>query len=480
MKCVSIIRLLVWAIIGLLFSITPMSPDVAAAQAVTEKQKRPNVLFIAVDDLNDWIGCLGGHPDAKTPNIDRLAARGVLFANNHCAAPACNPSRVALLSGVRPSTSGVYLNPHPWRKALANVTTMPRHFMKNDYHVIGCGKVYHGAWKDPTGWHEYLEQGSDPFPKGRPINGLARTAHFDWGPVDVKDDQMDDHRMVSWAVEQLGKKHDKPLFLACGIYRPHLPWYVPNEYFQQYPADSLTLPVVRNDDLDDVPPIGRQMAKSRGDHRRVIQSGNYHRAVQGYLASMAFADRQVGRLLDALDKSPEADNTIVILWGDHGWHLGEKLHWRKFSLWEEATRCPLMLVVPGLTPSGEVCRRSVSLLDIYPTLVELCGLPVPAHLEGDSFTSLLRRPDSPWNRPVVTTHGRENHAVRDQRWRYIRYRDGTEELYDHQNDPQEWTNLADKAEFSGIKTRLAQSLPTVNAADVPRPGRKKAAKQTTN
>jgi len=304
---------------------------------------RPNVLFIAIDDLNDWTGCLGGHPDVKTPNIDRLAARGVLFENAFCSAPACNPSRTSLMHGILPSTSGIYLNPQPWREPLKGKVTLEQHFQANGYTTIGRGKIYHGggsksAYFDPSGWDDYVPKGGDPAPPKRPVNGIPGAAHFDWGPVDVPDREMDDHKVSVWIAQQLAKKRDKPFFLACGFFRPHLPWYVPRKYFDLYPEGQITLPNVKDDDLDDVPPIGRKMARPTGDHKRVLEHKQWRKAVQGYLASITFVDACVGRVLDALDRSPHAKNTIIVLWGDHGWHLGEKLHWRKFALWEPTPR----------------------------------------------------------------------------------------------------------------------------------------------
>ena len=442
------------------------------------EEAKPNVLFIAVDDLNDWIGCLGGHPDARTPNIDRLAARGVLFTRAYCAAPACNPSRVALMTGIRPSTSGVYHNSNPWRPALPKAVTIPQHFMAHGYAALGGGKIYHGRYPDKASWNSYFKKGADPKPAKVPANGIPRTAHFDWGPVDATDEEMNDTKVTSWAIETLKKKHDKPFFLACGIFRPHLPWYVPRKYFDMFPLDSITLPRVKDGDLDDVPPPGRRIARPEGDHRKVTESNNWRRAVQGYLASIAFADVQVGRLIDALDASDYAKNTVVVLWGDHGWHLGEKRHWRKFTLWEEATRAPLLFVAPGVTKAAGRSGRTVDFVDVYPTLAELCGLPPRKELEGRSLVPLLRDPSAAWDRPALTTHGRNNHSVRTERWRFIRYADGSEELYDHDADPMEWTNLAGNTDFAGVKEKLAAHLPKVNVPEAPRdPGKRKRKKK---
>lgn len=438
--------------------------------AAADRPKKMNVLFIAIDDLNDWTSFLGGYPNVKTPNLQRLADRGVLFTRAYCAAPACNPSRAALLCGIRPSTSGVYLNSNPWRPQLPTAVTLPQLFMAHGYKVWGCGKIFHGAFEDPQSWEEYFYRPGDPSPEVRPANGIPNTAHFDWGPVTVDDEAMGDTRVTDWALDFLGKEHDRPFFLAVGLFRPHLPWYVPQKYFDEYPLSGVVLPKVKEDDLDDVPPIGRRMARPQGDHAKVLATNNWEKAVQGYLASITYADGQVGRLLDALDRRPDKDRTIVVLWTDHGWHLGEKLHWRKFTLWEEAGRVPLVFVVPGLTEPGVRCGRTVSLMDIYPTLADLCGLPVGEHLEGVSLRPLLKNPEAAWDRPALTTHGFQNHAVRSERWRYIRYSDGTEELYDHENDPMEWTNLAGDPKYDQVKQQLAQWLPKVNTPEGPRAG----------
>jgi arylsulfatase A-like enzyme len=439
-----------------------------------ERQKaRPNVLFMAIDDLNDWIGCLGGHPDVKTPNLDRLASRGVLFTHAYCSAPACNPSRASLMTGILPSISGVYHNPDPWRESpvLKGAVTLPQHFMAHGYRVVGGGKIYHGGFPDPPSWQEYFpdqknNKPDDPLPEGRPLNGIPNAAHFDWGPVAAEDKDMGDWKVADWAIGDLGKKHDKPFFLGCGFFRPHLPWYVPKKYFDMYPADQVTLPSIKEDDLDDVPPMGRRMARPEGDHRKVIDHNQWRKAVQGYLASITFVDACVGRVIDALDKSDYKDNTIVVLWSDHGWHLGEKLHWRKFALWEEATHNVLMVVAPGITRPGQRCSRPVSLLDIYPTLIELCDLKLKPELHGRSFVPLLKAPAGAWDRPALTTHGKDNHSLRSERWRYIRYSDGSEELYDHGNDELEWTNLAGDPKYAEVKKELIRWLPKENAPEV--------------
>jgi arylsulfatase A-like enzyme len=451
-------------------AVAVLSPREAPAQTTAP---RPNVLFIAIDDLNDWIGCLGGHPQVKTPNLDRLAGRGVLFSRAYCSAPACNPSRASLMTGVLPSTSGVYLNGQPWRPVMKDVTPLQESFKRAGYDVLGRGKIYHHGRGEEffteSGWDTYIPKSGDPLPPTRPVSGIPKTSHFDWGPVSAPNTQMDDTKVTDWCIEQLSRSRQRPLFLACGLFRPHLPWYVPQEWFDLYPLEDIVLPTVNDDDLADIPLAGRRMARPERDHHNVNKHGQWRQAVQGYLASISFTDWNVGRLLDALDQSPYKDNTLIVLWGDHGWHLGEKLHWRKFALWEEATHAPLMFVVPSLTPVGRVCQRPVSFADIYPTLKDICRLPAPSQeLEGVSLRPLLAAPEASWERPALTTHGRGNHSVRSEKWRYIRYSDGSEELYDEEKDPLEWTNLAGEAEWSEVKVRLSAWLPKTNAPDAPK------------
>ena len=440
--------------------------------------ERPNVLFIAVDDLNDWIEPLGGHPQARTPHLARLARRSTLFAKAYTAAPACNPSRAALMTGIAPFKSGVYNNNQAWRPAMREAVTLPQAFMSNGYWAGGAGKIYHGVYPDPPSWNEFwpsktLQREADPKPAALPANGIPGTGNFDWGALDDDVAEMSDFKVARWVADKLRQRHDKPFFLACGIFRPHLPWHVPRNYLDRFPAASVRLPTVFNGDLSDVPAAGLRMARPERDHARVVEHGQWAGAVRSYLASVNFADDMIGMVLDALDESGYADSTVVVLWGDHGWHLGEKHHWRKFALWEEATRVPLLIAAPPGTPglpegtrSGAVSPRPVNLLDIYPTLLELAGLEPQPGLDGRSLVPLLRNPELPWQ-PAVTTHGRLNHAVRSDDFRYIRYADGTEELYDHRVDPMEWTNLAGDELYAAAKRKLSRWLPETNAPEAP-------------
>lgn len=440
--------------------LTFFKTDPASAQ----QKEKYNVLFIAVDDMNDWVGPFGGYPGIKTPNIDKLAKKGVVFQRAYCSAPACNPSRASLLTGIRPSTSGVYHNNQPWRPVLPDAVTIPQYFTANGYEVKGAGKIFHNSFNDPASWPTYFDVPHSPEPPKVPVNGFA---NLDWSPVDVKDEDMGDFKVVNQGIEFFNKKHEKPFFLAIGLTRPHLPWYVPQKYFDQYPLSEIKLPKVIQNDLADVPEAGVKIAKPQSDHKFITEHRHWEKAIQGYLASNTFSDGQIGRLLDGLEKSAYAKNTIIVFFGDHGWHLGEKEHWRKFALWEEASRVPFIIYAPGISALNGVSNRTVNLMDIYPTLIELCQLPEKKGLEGRSVAPLLKNPAAKWEYPSVTTHGLGNHAVRSEKFRYIKYEDGSEELYDHDADPQEFKNLAKDEKYAAVKKELIKSLPKVNAKNAP-------------
>lgn len=432
-----------------------------AMTAGARAAQRPNVLLIAVDDLNNNLGCYG-HAIVKSPNLDRLAARGVRFTRSYCAAPVCNPSRAALMSGLRPFSSGVYENDDDWRTVISPQLTLVTAFRHAGYYTAGAGKIYHEGWPRRAEWDDYLEKpGNDPKPEGRDGVGGIKFA-----PLDCRDEDLREWKIVKYGIDQLQKKHDKPLLLTIGLHKPHMPWNVPRKYYDMHPLDKIELPGVQDDDLADIPPSGVRMAKPDGDHRAILESGRWKDAVQGYLAAVSYADAMIGRLIDALDASAYRDNTIIVLWGDHGWHLGEKQHWRKFALWEEATRAPLIWVVPGLTKSNTVCDRTVDFMTIYPTLTDLAGIATPKHVEGRSIRTLLADPRAAWTEPALTTYGFKNHAVRTEGWRYIRYANGDEELYDESQDPYEWTNLAADPKLASRKAELAGLVTTKDTPDV--------------
>ena len=445
-----------------ILALIPVVAVLRLAPAHAADNARPNVLFIAVDDLNDWVGCLGGHPQAKTPNMDALAARGVNFTRAYCASPVCNPSRTALMTGLRSSTTGVYGNANDRANSpAANVVPLNSHFQNHGYYVAGAGKIYHGDADQWGEWDDYAKsRGGDLSPAAGASDGVDGIR---FAPIDAKDEDMHDFHTVEYCLEQLRRKHDKPFFLACGLHKPHMAWNVPKKYYDMFPLDKIELPKVLESDLDDVPEAGKRMAHPEGDHAAILKSGRWKDAVQGYLAAGAFCDAMVGRLMKGFDECAYKDNTIIVFWGDHGWHLGEKQHWRKFALWEEATRAPLFFAGPGVPKSRATCGRPVDFMSIYPTLCDLAQLPTPKHVEGISVAPLLKDPTATWDRPALTTHGKQNHAVRSERWRYIRYADGGEELYDHEADPLEWKNLAQDATYARVKTDLAKWFPTTDA-----------------
>ena len=444
-----------------------MSLSISGGAAET----RPNVLLIAIDDMNDWVGCLGGHPNTHTPNIDRLAKRGTLFTNAHCQAPICNPSRTSIMYGLRPSTSGVYKNaPKPWTVAeLNNHVTMPRWFARNGYFTATAGKLYHGSGL-PNGDFDLV--GPRPGQRLKLDRQIRqdlpnRTSKlWDFGPQDHDETLFQDHIDASWAIEQLQQKYDQPLFLTVGFYRPHVPFYAPTRIFKNHLLADTTLPSVKLNDRNDLPQVATTVTHNSAPpaHSWFVEHNAWKPAVQAYLACIQWTDEQVGRLLDALDQSPHADNTIVVLYSDHGFHLGEKQRWTKFSLWERSTHVPFIIDAPGL-PGGQNCSRPTELLSVYPTLAELCELPANSDVEGRSLLPLLKNQHAAWPHLALTTHGLNNHAVRADRYRYIRYHDGAEELYDMQHDPNEWANLVSdniSVEHRMIIKGLASRLPKVN------------------
>ena len=442
---------------------------VAGAAAEVE---RPNVLLIAIDDLNDWVGCLDGHPQAKTPNIDRLARRGTLFTNAHCQGPICGPSRASFLSGLYPHTTGIYDQPDGSLGADSKFvgSLIPHYFARHGYITMAVGKITHGIPLSKVFSKAGPKGNSGPKPKERFHYHLPDVpwtgTQTDWGAYPDSDRKMPDYQTADWAIAQLDASHTKPFFLAVGFRRPHVPLYVPEKWFEHFPLDQIELPTVRNDDLNDVPEIGRRLHEvpkyPKLDFLQRDDNRQFKLCVQAYLACTTFVDHQVGRVLAALEKSRHARDTVVVLFSDHGYHIGEKDRVCKHSLWEEATRVPLVIVRPGDT-GGRQCAEPVGLIDLYPTLTDLCGLPPESSNEGHSLRSLLDNQNSTWRPAILTTYARGNHALRSSRYRYIRYEDGSEELYDHAVDPNEWTNLAGRGNARPIIEEFRRQLPTSNA-----------------
>jgi arylsulfatase A-like enzyme len=443
---------------------------ITAAQAAEEKRK-PNILFIAIDDQNDWIGCLGGHKLAVTPNIDRLAQRGTLFTNAHCQAPLCNPSRTSLMLGLRPTTTGIY-GLAPWFRTLPewqDRVTLPQYFREHGYKTYSAGKIYHGNVRGKDRGQEFDVVGPNggvgvkPPKKLIPPAPMGNHPLMDWGVFPHQDEDKGDYQVASWAVEQLEKMpKDEPFFLSAGFFLPHVPCYATQKWFDLYPDDDSVLPIVHERDRDDTPRFSWYLHWNLPEPRLkwVRENNQWRNLVRSYLACVSFTDSQVGRILDALVESGHADNTIVVLWGDHGWHLGEKLITGKNTLWERSTRVPLVFAGPGVERGR--CGQPVELLDIYPTLVGLAGLPPRADLEGHSLLPQLKNAaaERPW--PAITSHNQGNHGIRSLRWRYIRYADGSEELYDLAKDPHEWDNLAGESQYTAVLEEHRRWLPKID------------------
>lgn len=428
----------------------------------------PNVLFLSIDDLNDWPAVLAGHPDAKTPNIDRLARRGTLFTDAHCQFPLCGPSRASVMTGMLPSTLGItdHLQDDEV-KALAEQWNSPllhEAFAQAGYKTMAVGKLFHQHV--PTGSVD-MSGGREPFgPRPKPAyNWRSVKTSTDWYPWPSTDEETADYRTSQWAIERLREEHDRPFLLMAGFLRPHVPWFAPPQWFDmQRDAADITLPAYRADDWADIPDYAPIVAVEPQYPTTdwAIENEEWANIVRAYLACISFVDHQVGRVLDALDASPYANNTVIVLWSDHGYHIGEKGLFKKVTLWERSTKVPLMFAGPGV-PAGQVVNQPTQLLDIYPTLLALGNLPANAKLEGNNLRPLMEDPAMPWPHAAVTTLRAANHTAVTPEYRYIRYADGSEELYDRAADPHEWNNLASDPTLDSIKEKMAQLLP----ADTP-------------
>ncbi|MBM3882301.1 MAG: sulfatase [Verrucomicrobia bacterium] len=438
-------------------------------------QARPNVLFIAIDDLNDWVGCLGGHPQAQTPHLDRLAARGTLFLNAHIQSPLCNPCRASVLTGLRPSTTGIYgLRPGLRDvEATRHAVTLPQYFARHGYFTACFGKVHHdGSIPPRLHTNEFNVWGPAPgipVPPTKFVQTPDAIRAMDWGVFPTDDRDQADWKIAEAAIAQLNSlPPNQPFFLAVGFRLPHVPCFASQKWFDLYPPeDQIVLPQVLADDRADVPEFAWYLHWKLPEPRLswLEQANQWRPLVRAYLASTTFMDSQIGRLLDALDALPARDRTVVVLWSDHGWHLGEKAITGKNTLWERSTRVPLIFAGPGVAQGR--CAQPVELLDLYPTLVEWCGLPSRTGLEGHSLVPQLKDPRTPRPWPAITTHNVGNHAIRSEHWRYIRYADGSEELYDRRVDPHEWTNLARDPQHAAVLRDHARWLPKLDASPAP-------------
>ena len=437
--------------------------DVAARSLSRDPRgpSRPNILFISLDDMNTWItpfnDLKSGKPVIFAPHLARLGNAGIKFTNAHTPVPLCKPTRASIMAGIYPRSSFHAISQYR-NEEFVGIATLTQHFSRHGYVTLGGGKIYPPLATPLAHWDVYEAFDRPPDQKRVPdrvlstLDPLHPNDPFDWGVVDYDHAQMSDVEIADWAVQALQAEYDRPFFLGVGFHFPHLPWYLPEAYLNRYPLESIELPQVRDDDLDDIPPEGRHLAwvntfhgtsdYAHSDHAKVIRAGEWKRAVRAYSAASTFVDEQIGRVLEALQSSPYADNTVVVVFADNGMHLGEKQHWRKKTLWEEGTRIPLILYYPALFPFGGVVESAVSLVDLYPTLLDLSGLPAPAHpLDGDSLLRAIESPDASEEDFAMSTWGRGNASLRDRRWRYIRYAQGGRELYDHVHDPGEHVNL---------------------------------------
>ncbi|TKD63391.1 sulfatase [Flavobacterium sp. ASW18X] len=470
-------KLVILAVFGFLISSCKTKPS--RGLGISEEPSKPNILFISVDDLNNMIGPIDNFSNIKTPNFDRLAKMGVTFTNAHVQAPLCGPSRASIMTGLRPSNTGIYgmIDDNEIRRlgnpATKDITFLPEYFGNNGYHTMGIGKLFHNHAPDSM-FHESGGRvpGFGPVPEkrfvwdgfGKGIKGVHGRTSTDWGAFPENDTLMPDHDSANWAIERLQRDYDKPFFLGLGFLRVHVPLYVPQKWFDLYPLEAIETPPYRADDLNDIPDVGLQIndLPMMPTTQWAKETGNWKKIVQAYLACISYVDNELGRVLDALESSNYADNTIIVLWSDHGYRLGEKETFAKHGLWETATKAPLIFAAPNL-PKGKKIDLPVEMLSIYPTLLELSGLTAYDRNEGKSLVPMMNKDADVEESYALTTYGMNNHAVRTHQFRYIQYEDGTEELYDHSKDPNEWENVAGNDEYNDKIKELKKLLPDHNA-----------------
>ncbi|MGB0578680.1 MAG: sulfatase [Limisphaerales bacterium] len=448
--------------------------------SATSEAAKPkyNVLFIAADDMNNDLGVYG-NAQVKTPHLQRLAKLGVRFDRAYCQQPLCGPSRASLMTGLRPDRLDMHTLAHDLRKKNPNVTTLGQLFKRNGYFSARAGKIYHygnpkqigtDANDDPATWDErYNPAGIDKWHEDKIINhgpnkGLGISMAW-WDPVS-KDEDHSDGMVASKIIELIGEKKNEPFFLAAGFFNPHCPYVAPKRYFDMYPLKDIAIPDLAEakKDLEDVPPMAIQRdTRNWPYYFKDITVEEARKCKQAYYACNSFVDAQVGRLLDALQKHKLMDKTIIVFWSDHGYFLGEKGLWYKRKAFERSARMPLIIAVPGMKKNG-VSLRTVELVDLYPTLADLCGLKPPAGLQGKSLLPLLANPNAPWTKPAVTQiwHNRKawGYSIRTERWRYTEWLQGKagRELYDHDNDPEEITNLAGVSKHTQTIANLSKRL----------------------
>ena len=453
--------------------------------------ERPNIVMFVLDDLNDWVSPLG-HQQAITPNMDRLAAKGVTFTNAHTAGVFCAPSRSAFFTGRHASSTGcyttqVYHHDHP------NIRPLQQVLQDGGYATYGAGKLFHhpAGYVDLRGWNEYFVRDASQKKRGWPLESWSFKMDFlpdpfpygafnregkvfpdlflEWGPIRDEDEvKMADTLRTHWACKQLRDKHDKPFFLGVGLYTPHFPNYVPKKYFELYDRDKIELPPYNEDDLKDLPPGIRKAKQARSAHHRKLERlGAIKDAIHGYLASISYVDAMLGRVLDAMESGPNANNTIVILWSDHGYHHGQKFDWGKHTLWERTSHVPLFIAGSGVTKGARI-DATVSLIDMFPTIIDLAGAEDDQPRDGVSLVSVLKDPASARDRDILLPGMKpQEYAIINRDWRYIRYADGGEELYDLRKDYNEWDNLALRPEYRPVIKTMRQKAPKTFAKPGP-------------
>lgn len=444
----------------------------------SQQPTRPNIVMIAIDDLNDWVGPLGGHPAVKTPHLDRLASRGVTFTNAHCQSPLCNPSRTSLMLSRRPSSTGVY-GLAPWFReveGLRESESMAQFFSRHGYRTLIGGKIYHGSYgrgdkSEADIWGPASTIGARPETKLIPPTPMGNHPLMDWGTFPHSDKDKGDWAVASWAVGHLKgplASNKQPFFLSLGFFLPHVPCYATEQWFDLYEESDDLLPPILDSDRDDIPHsawyIHWKLPEPRT--RWLKENDQLLNLTRSYLACISFVDSQVGRVLDAIEAAGHSENTIVVLWSDHGYHLGEKGISGKNSLWEQSTRVPLIFAGPGIVEGGR-CDWPAELIDIYPTLAEQAGFEKPMQIEGSSLSPQLRDPSVGHDRFAITTHNPNNHSVRSRNYRLIRYADGGEEFYDFQQDPEEHVNRINDASLAEQIADHRQALPAESVPPVP-------------
>jgi len=449
--------------------------------AYSQVKPKPNVVVIAVDDWNDWVGALGNN-QVKTPNLDKLAKWGVTFHNAQTAAPYCTPSRTAIMTGLSPATTGCYEN-EVFLYDYPELVTLPKMFKNNGYEVVGGGKVFHHmpGYLDLSAYDYYFHWNPNEKTRGWGLNAwspenkatptqipvtdvakIMNYKNFDFVALPNKlEEEMADTKCFNWAAEYLSEKHDKPFMMTVGSYAPHKPNYVPEKYFDLYPLDKIQLPEIKENDLDDVPKSVKKRMMGQWDHKYSKLAGidkSSERIVQAYLAACSYADAMVGKVLTALEKGGYLENTIIVLWSDNGYHMGEKKHYAKHTLWQRTANVPYFIAGPGI-PHGGNYYGAMGLIDTYPTLLELSGISTNIKLDGKSLVPVLKNPSKSSDRAVVTSASPTYHSVVNSKWRYITYGDEGEELYDTKNDPHEWNNLASDPRFKNVIEALKKQVP---------------------